>query len=108
MIAERLGMAFAIMTFIVLGVWFLGSTTTKDEFVRELLFGSITNTRYLSLFFVALIVIALFGLDNMFASWRTERAEMKRLASEKTRLQERLLGPLSHTHGIEEVAEVAE
>jgi hypothetical protein len=63
-LAERLGLAFAVLIVLLSAVWALGSAQTRDDFVRELLFGSITHTRYLSFFFGALLVIAIFGLDT--------------------------------------------
>src|SRR5260221_14358306 len=50
-VAERLGIAFAVLVVLLAAVWMLGSAQTRDDFLRELLFGSITHTRYLSLFF---------------------------------------------------------
>lgn len=97
-IGEKFGVAFAIFVMLLLAVYFLGTAQTRDDFIRELLFGSITHTRYLALFFGALIVIAIFGLDTRFRASKTESVEMKRLADERTAWQQRALNaPLSHT-----------
>jgi hypothetical protein len=97
-VAERIGCSFAILLLLMLAVWRLGSAQTKDDFIRELLFGSVTHTRYLSLFFIILAGISISGAETFLRSYRTERAEMKRLAEEKTYWQERALGvQLSHT-----------
>ena len=63
-LAERLGLAFAVFIVLLSAVWALGSSRTRDDFVRELLFGSITHTRYLSFFFGALLIVAIFGFDT--------------------------------------------
>lgn len=99
-IADKFGVAFAVMVVFLATVWWMGSEQTQDDFIRELLFGSVTGTRALAWFLVALAVIAIFGLDTKFRSLRTERREMKRLAAERDRWQELALNrPLSHTDG---------
>jgi chromate transport protein ChrA len=97
-IGEKFGVAFAVFLILLLAVYVLGSKQTHDDFMRELLFGSITNTRYLTLFFVVLILTAIFGVDTRIRAYRTESAEMKRLADQKSEWQQRAIGaPLSHT-----------
>lgn len=97
-VGEKFGVAFVVFLILLATVWFLGTAQTQDAFLRELLFGSITNTRYLAVFFVALIIVAIFGIDTRVQSYRTETAEMKRLADERTKWQQRALNaPLSHT-----------
>ena len=96
--AERCGVAFAVLVVLLFTIWLMGSTETRDDFIRELLFGSITNTRYLSLFVAVLIVIAVLGGLTARRAKVTESDEMKRLADERTAWQERALGrTLSHT-----------
>src|SRR5262245_22515268 len=56
-VADRLGVAFAVLVGLLTTVWVLGSAQTRDDFLRELLFGSITHTRYLALFFAALLAV---------------------------------------------------
>ena len=95
---DRFGLAFSVMLLLLFAVKWLGSTQTQDDFVRELLFGQITGRRTLALFFGALVLLAVFGVDTAVRAKLTEKAEMKRLADEKSRWQERALDTdLSHT-----------
>jgi chromate transport protein ChrA len=97
-IADQFGISFAVIVILLASVWQMGDAETQNDFIRELLFGSVTNTRQLTTFFVVLVVISVFGLDTKVRAYRTESAEMKRLADEKTQWQERALGQsLSHT-----------
>ena len=97
-VADRFGVAFAVFIILLLAVRWMGSGETQDDFIRELLFGSVTGTRFITLFFVAILVVAIFGLDTRRRDYRTESDEMKRLSDEKTHWQEVALGrPLSHT-----------
>lgn len=95
---DRFGLAFTVMLLLLIAVKWMGSEGTQDDFVRELLFGSITGGRSLAIFFVSLILLALFGVDTIVKARLSESAEMKRLAAEKTMWQERALKTnLSHT-----------
>ena len=79
-------------------VWFMGTEETQDDFVRELLFGEITQTRYLSCFVILLTVIALLRWDSRSRARKTESDETKRLSDERSKWQERALGTdLEHT-----------
>ena len=75
-----------------------GSAQTQDDFIRDLFVWSVTGGRTLAIFFGLLILLSVFGVDTVIRAKLTESAEMKRLADEKSRWQERALGTeLSHT-----------
>lgn len=80
-------------------VYIFGSATTRDEFIRELLFQGITHTPWLQLFFVGLIAVAIVLAVKAQKRGRSlESSEMQRLADQKTELQEQLAGKLlSHS-----------
>ncbi len=95
---DKLGMPAAIFTMCLFAVWLLGSEKTHDDFIREVLFADVTHTRYVQLFFGGLVLLSVGGILVNRRSKRTESKEMKRLADEKSRLQEKLAGTtLSHT-----------
>ena len=95
---DRFGLAFSVMLLLLFAVKWMGSTQTQDDFVRDLLFGQITGGRSLALFFGVLVLLTVFGIDTAVRAKLTETTEMKRLADEKSRWQERALGTdLSHT-----------
>jgi hypothetical protein len=97
-VADRFGVAGAVLIVLLAAIWFLGSDKTRDDFVRETLFGAITGKPTLGIFFGLLILVIIFGLDTRARAFKAESKEMKRLAAEKTRLQEQLLErQLSHT-----------
>jgi hypothetical protein len=102
-VAERFGVAFAVLLLTLFAPWLMGTAQTRDDFIRELLFGSVTQTRYLSVYFVFLVIVAVSGFETRLRAFRTERAEMARLAAEKAFWQEKALGTkLSHTAEAEE------
>lgn len=97
-LVDRFGIAFTVLVLQILAVKWLGSQKTQDDFLRDLLFGEITKGRSLAIFYVILIVLAMFGVDTIVRARLSESREMKRLAKEKTEWQERALGTkLSHT-----------
>lgn len=100
-LVERLGIGFSVLIVLLLTVWFMGSERTRDDFIRELLFAQITQTHHLQAFFGFLIVFTLFGVDSVLRGYRSEKAEMRRLSAEKTRLQELLARrELAHTDDV--------
>lgn len=97
-VADRFGLAVIVLGLLFGAVWLMGTAETQDDFVRELLFAEITQTRYLSFFVIVLIVIALFGLDSRSRARKTESHETKRVTDERSMWQERALGTdLEHT-----------
>jgi hypothetical protein len=95
---DRFGLAFSVMLLLLVAVKWMGTAQTQDDFIRELLFGQTTGGRTLAIFFIILILLSVFGIDTLVRAKLTESAEMKRLAEEKSRWQERALGTeLSHT-----------
>src|SRR4051812_15648994 len=90
-VAEKFGVAFVILLLLFAAVYKMGSAQTQDDFIRELLFASVTHTRYLSIFVILLVLISTFGLDAIGRLLRIERSEMRRISEEKTKLQEKLL-----------------
>lgn len=97
-VVDRFGVAFGVLILCLLTIWLFGSEKTQDDFIREMLFGTVTGSPATRLFFVALILLALVSSSALFRRWSREGTEMKRLADEKSRLQEKLIGSeLSHT-----------
>lgn len=97
-LVDRFGVAFVVLLLIVATVKWLGNGKTQDDFLRELLFGEITGGRSLGVFLAGLVLLALFGVDSIVRARLMESAEMRRLAQEKSRWQERALQTkLSHT-----------
>lgn len=88
---DRFGMAVGMIVLLLFTVWFMGSDKTQDDFVRELLFGEVTKTRHLAMFFVALVAISLFGLDGIIRARLLDSREVKRLAAERDKWQARAL-----------------
>jgi hypothetical protein len=76
----------------VLSVRLLGSSQTSDDVVREIFFGSVTKTRYVSLVVLTLVLLTLVSAGTLRRRWASERQEMKRIAAEKSKLQSKLLG----------------
>jgi hypothetical protein len=90
---DRLGVPFAVLLVLLGAIWKMGSETTRNDFIREVLFGDITRTRHLSAFFAILIIVIVGGaIGTRQKGRKDESAEMKRVSKEKTVLQERLLG----------------
>jgi hypothetical protein len=99
---DKFGVSFFVFVLMLITVWALGTAKTRDDFLREILFSEVTQTHYLQWFVVALIVDAIVGVRLMKWWFSREKAEIKRLAQEKARLQELLAGrALAHTadHG---------
>ena len=87
-----------MLVLLFFSVWWMGSSKTKDDFLRELLFAEITHSHYLQGIVAVLTLDAVFGV-MLFRSWMSrDRRELKRCAEEKARLQELLAGrQLAHT-----------
>lgn len=98
-VANTFGIPAATLLLCFGAVWFFGDAKTKNDFVRELLFRDVTHTPWLSLFFAILIVVSAVGAWRATVRRRAlESTEMRRLASERTRLQEKLLeASVSHS-----------
>lgn len=97
-IADRFGVPFALFVVCLGVIWLFGSEKTRDDFIREMLFGEIAGSPAARIFFVGLVLLALVNSSALFRRWSREPAEVKRLAAEKSRLQEKLIGrELSHT-----------
>lgn len=95
---DRLGVALTVIAVLFCSVYFMGTTKTRDDFIRDLLFGDVTHTRWLSVFLVGMVLVSVFGLDTWVRDRRVERKEMQRLADERDKWQERALNTeLSHT-----------
>lgn len=95
---DRFGIAFTVLVLQIVAVKWLGTEKTQDDFLRELLFGEITQGRSLAIYFGLLILVAMFGIDTIARARFTESREIKRLAKEKSEWQERALRTsLSHT-----------
>lgn len=90
---DKLGVPMVTLLMILGAIRVMGKTETQDQFIQEVLFGSMTHTRHLSIFFASLIGVMLI---SGALTWRKksvdESNEMKRIAKEKGDLQERLLG----------------
>jgi hypothetical protein len=83
---------------VLLAIYQLGSEKTRDDFIREVLFGAVTDTRYLGFFFAAWVLIIMFGGTLAALYRKRESDELQRCAEEKARLQELLAGRgLHHT-----------
>jgi hypothetical protein len=90
---DKLGVPMAVLILVLFAIRWMGSADTQDKFIQEVLFGSVTHTRHLSVFFASLIVLIL--ISAVFTRRKKssdESSEMKRIAKEKSELQERLLG----------------
>jgi hypothetical protein len=96
-IADRFGVPFAMLGLLVGLVKFLGSEKTQDDFVRELLFGAVNKRPILTIVVAAIVLDAVVGFSSWVRHRRAESKEMKRLADEKGRLQEALIGELHRT-----------
>jgi hypothetical protein len=106
---DRFGVSLLVLLLILGVVWRFGDERTKNDFVRELLFQETTKKPWVTCFFLVLLGVNLFGRGanvSLFRRWtRTERKRVEtetdrlnRVAQEKSRLQEEILGaPLSHT-----------
>ena len=96
-VADRFSVAGALIFFFFGAVWFFGSTKTRDDFIRELLFSDVTGTHYLQAFFFLLVMIAVYNTSLLFRWISGERREMKRVVKERNKLQERLIGEKLHS-----------
>lgn len=96
-LANRFGTSFIILLILIGMVWTFGSDETQDDFIRELLFGELNRFPVLTTFVIGLTVDFVLGLSVRQRARKGESREFKRIAAEKTRLQEKLLGPLHHT-----------
>lgn len=96
---ERFGVPFGLLMVCLGAVWCFGDAKTHNDFIRELLFGEITHRPTVGLIFLGLILIILVGnAAALFRRASREPKEVKRIADEKARLQEKLIGTeLSHT-----------
>ena len=99
-VAERFGVTAAIFCLLLGAVRLFGDAKTQNDFMREVLFADVTHTRYVQVFFGALVALMACGALLRKKSITDESKEMKRLAAEKGALQQKLIGStLSHTDG---------
>lgn len=97
-VVDRFGVPFGLLLLCLATIWVFGDDKTQNDFIREMLFGEVTGKPAARLFFLALLALSLVSSSALFRRLSREPAEMKRLADEKARLQERLIGSeLSHT-----------
>jgi len=97
---DKFGMPAALFMICLTAVWVLGDAKTQNDFIREVLFADVTHTRYVQGFFGALVALAIGASAIGIRKKRAESSELKRIAAEKTRLQQKLIeAELSHTHG---------
>jgi hypothetical protein len=100
-LAERFGVSFAVFAAIVFSVWLCGGATTRDDFIREALFGQVTGRPILGIFLGILLINTVFPFTTWLRSKHAESKEIKRLTEERDRLQEKLIGrELHHTDGV--------
>lgn len=99
-VADKFGTSFAVLVLVLLAVRLLGKDNTWDDFVREVLFGQVTHRPWLG------IIVAILVMDAAIGGWTVRRwlssdsKEMRRIADEKSKLQELLMGrKLHHTEG---------
>lgn len=96
-ISDRFGAPAGVAALLILLVWAFGDDATQNEFVRGLLFGD-HGRWWLQALGLVLVVDILFGYSVRRRWLDGESTEMKRIAAEKRRLQEKLLGrELAHT-----------
>lgn len=95
-IADRFGAPAAVLTLILVAVKLFAGTETQDDFIRAVLFGEFGWP--LPVLGVFLVADLLFGF-RLRRKWVDgESDEIRRLADERSGLQEQLLGVrLSHT-----------
>lgn len=102
-LADRFGMGLVILLLLLVTIWGFGDSTTKNDFVRYLVFGEVGRdaaVRFLALFLVLDVVL---GITAGIRYSVGERREMRRIAAEKAKWQSRALGvELNHTNGEEE------
>lgn len=95
---DKLGIPLVLFVICLGVIKTFGSAKTQDDFVREMLFGDITHGPWIRLFFFGLIILCLLWSRITKRRASRESPEMKRIADEKSRLQEELIGKkLSHT-----------
>lgn len=116
-VVDKFGIAFLILALLLTVVWKFGDPKTQNDFVRELLFQETTRRPWVTLAFLALVLLNFVGaranaiVARKLVQKEKDRvdAETERLrgvANEKSRLQEDILGvPLSHTDPDGEVSE---
>ncbi len=98
--ADKFGTSFAVLVFVVASVRLLGKENTWDDFVREALFGQITHRPWLGVILAILVIDAAIGGWTIRLWLSSDSKEMRRIAAEKSKLQEELIGrKLHHTNG---------
>lgn len=88
-LADRFGTSAVVLCMTVGGVWLLGEDSTKDEFIRAVIFNE--HGLFWPVFMFLLVGDVLVGHRLWRKQRLAENAEMKRIADEKSRLQAEVL-----------------
>lgn len=91
-VVQQIGTSAVVLGLLLFVVHQFGTSKTKDDFLRAVLFGETNNHPLLSIFFGLLALIAIFGGKLRHSDKKIERGEIKRLREENERLQAQLLG----------------
>lgn len=99
---KRFGAPGAIFAAIVICVELCAKDETKDQIVREIFFHETTHLHYIQGFFVVLFLLIVVDVRLIWRYIAGERAELKRVAAEKSRLQAAQLENVTTSSEIEQ------